>query len=196
MALGDQMPFTSWLFLCVCGGGWILVPQQRRQWHPTPVLLPGKSHGQRSLESYSSWDHKESDMTEQLSFAVVVVQSPSRVQLFNTHKQIQVPNRKPLYPQHILCSWEPWGLTCTLESACRILIPRPFLQSGDFSSTVWELVPSRYDQRILLVCNGGYFTGSSSQGCDQVREMYMTQRRPELRSELHRFHWYTTQSKQ
>ena len=107
-----------------------------------------------------------------------------------------MPNRKPLYPQHILCSWEPWGLTCTLESACRILRPRPFLQSGDFSSTVCELVPSRYDQRIILVCNGGFFTGSSSQGCNQVREMYLTQRRPELRSKLHGFHWYTTQSKQ
>ena len=38
------------------------------QWHPTPVLLPGKSHGRRSLVGYSPWDHKESDMTEQLHF--------------------------------------------------------------------------------------------------------------------------------
>ena len=29
----------------------------RRQWHPTPVLLPGKSHGQRSLVGCSSWGH-------------------------------------------------------------------------------------------------------------------------------------------
>ena len=29
-----------------------------------PVLLPGKSHGQRSLGGYSPWGHKESDMTE------------------------------------------------------------------------------------------------------------------------------------
>jgi len=27
----------------------------RRQWHPTPVLLPGKSHGWRSLVGYSPW---------------------------------------------------------------------------------------------------------------------------------------------
>ena len=40
----------------------------RRQWHPTPVLLPGKSHGQRSLVSCSPWGHKESDTTEQLHF--------------------------------------------------------------------------------------------------------------------------------
>ena len=32
-----------------------------------PVLLPGKFHGQRSLEGYSSWGHKESDTTERLS---------------------------------------------------------------------------------------------------------------------------------
>ena len=39
----------------------------RRQWHPTPVLLPGKSHGWRSLVGYSLWVHKESDMTERLT---------------------------------------------------------------------------------------------------------------------------------
>ena len=43
---------------------------QRRQWHPTPVLLPGKSHGQRSLVCYSPWGREESDTTEQLHFHV------------------------------------------------------------------------------------------------------------------------------
>ena len=33
-----------------------------------PVLLPGKSHGQRSLVGYSPWGRKESDTTEQLHF--------------------------------------------------------------------------------------------------------------------------------
>ena len=36
----------------------------RRKWQPTPVFLPGESHGQRSLGGYSLWGHKESDMTE------------------------------------------------------------------------------------------------------------------------------------
>ena len=40
----------------------------RRQWHPTPILLPGKSHGQRSLVGCSPWGHEESDTTEQLHF--------------------------------------------------------------------------------------------------------------------------------
>ena len=36
-----------------------------RKWQPTPVFLPGKLHGQRSLAGYSLWGHKESDTTEQ-----------------------------------------------------------------------------------------------------------------------------------
>ena len=39
----------------------------RRKWQPTPVLLPGKSHGQRSLAGYIPWGHKELEMTEGLS---------------------------------------------------------------------------------------------------------------------------------
>ena len=35
-----------------------------KKWQPTPVFLPGKSHGQRSLVGNSPWGHKESDMTE------------------------------------------------------------------------------------------------------------------------------------
>ena len=36
----------------------------RRAWQPTPVFLPGESHGQRSLVGYSPRGHKELDMTE------------------------------------------------------------------------------------------------------------------------------------
>ena len=38
-----------------------------RKWPPTPVPLPGNSHGQRSLAISSPWCHKELDMTEQLN---------------------------------------------------------------------------------------------------------------------------------
>ena len=40
----------------------------RRNWQPTPVFLPGKAHGWRSLVDYSPWSRKESDMTELLHF--------------------------------------------------------------------------------------------------------------------------------
>ena len=38
---------------------------------PTPVLLPGKFHGQRSLVGYSPWGRKESDTTERLHFPLM-----------------------------------------------------------------------------------------------------------------------------
>ena len=41
---------------------------RRRQWQPTPVLLPGKSHGWRSLVGCSPWGRQESDTTERLHF--------------------------------------------------------------------------------------------------------------------------------
>ena len=40
----------------------------RRKWQPTPVLLPGESHGGRSLVGYSPWGRKELDTTERLHF--------------------------------------------------------------------------------------------------------------------------------
>ena len=41
---------------------------RRRQWHLTPVLLPGESHGRRSLEGCSPWGRWGSDTTERLHF--------------------------------------------------------------------------------------------------------------------------------
>ena len=72
------------IFYNSCIGRWVLYPLshrespiryligisilQRRQWHPTPVLLPGKSHGRRSLVGCSPGGHEELDMTERLYF--------------------------------------------------------------------------------------------------------------------------------
>ena len=47
---------------------WIREVPWGRKWQPTPGLLLGKSHGQRSLVGYSPWGRKESDMTEWLNF--------------------------------------------------------------------------------------------------------------------------------
>ena len=46
---------------------WVRKMHWRRKWQPTPVFLPGKLHGQRSLEVYSPRGHKESDTSERLS---------------------------------------------------------------------------------------------------------------------------------
>ena len=47
---------------------WVGKIPWRRKWQLTPVLLPGKSHGQRSLVGYSPWGRKESDTIERFHF--------------------------------------------------------------------------------------------------------------------------------
>ena len=60
----------------------------RRAWRPTPVFLPGESHGQRRLAGYSPWGCKQLDMTEatehacMASFVVVKLESLIRSHLF------------------------------------------------------------------------------------------------------------------
>ena len=46
---------------------WVRKMSGRREELPTPVFLPGVFHGQRSLEGYSPWGHRESDMTKPLT---------------------------------------------------------------------------------------------------------------------------------
>ena len=43
---------------------WVRKIHWRRAWQTTPVFLPEESHGQRSLAGYSTWGHKELDITE------------------------------------------------------------------------------------------------------------------------------------
>ena len=64
-----------WYRICLqCGSSrfdpWVGKIPWRRKWLPTPVFLPGESHGQRRLVGYSPWGCKELDTTEQLTFSL------------------------------------------------------------------------------------------------------------------------------
>ena len=83
-ALGSSGPSGSWLgvLLSVLHGHFdapsspyappdiysVYMPTWRGQWHPTPVLLPGKSRERRSLVGCSPWVHEELNMTERPHF--------------------------------------------------------------------------------------------------------------------------------
>ena len=61
----SRTQLSDWTELYCCLA---LKASWRRQWHPTPVLLPGKTHGWRSLLGCSPWGGKESDTTKRLHF--------------------------------------------------------------------------------------------------------------------------------
>ena len=52
---------------------WVRKIHWSRKWQPTPVFLPGKPHGQRSLEVYSPWGCKELDIIEWLNNPTIII---------------------------------------------------------------------------------------------------------------------------
>ena len=69
----------------------------RRKWHPTLVLLPGKSHGRRSLVGYSPWGHKQLGTIE-------------------AHFHFQAYKRNIFHPWTLKCKWM-WSRSVVSDSA-------------------------------------------------------------------------------
>ena len=64
---------------------WVSETPWRRKWQPTPVFLPGESHGQRSLRGYSPWSHKNLDTTEHACTHVQLSIPPLYMRTTDTH---------------------------------------------------------------------------------------------------------------
>ena len=75
-----------------------------RKWQSTPVLLPGKSHGQRSLGSYSPWGRKELDTTERLYFLTVIKTEKQKAQK-QKHRPMEQDRKPGNKPMHL---WVPY----------------------------------------------------------------------------------------
>ena len=92
---------------------WVRKIPWRRKWHPTPVLLPGKSHGQRSLAGYRPWSHKESDITEQLNLRTSTQDSTwnsfnefyLKFVVFREHETCQREGMQFLKTKAIICDY-------------------------------------------------------------------------------------------
>ena len=74
----------------------------RRKWQPTPVFLPGKSHGQRSLAGYSPWGRKESDTTERANNLVFSWAGPEARCAQANASVLTPPRHLPSPPPHVL----------------------------------------------------------------------------------------------
>ena len=86
---------------CFCRGhkrygfnAWVGKTPWRRAWQPTPVILAGKSHGQRNLAGWSQWGHKESDTTEETQ------QRAHRVSFRGAHWSLKSPGTLQNGSQH------------------------------------------------------------------------------------------------
>ena len=73
---------------------WVRKIPWRREWQPTPVFLPGGSHGQTSLVGYSPWGCKELDKTEQLTHTRK-----------HTHTQQNIPSKLEIWKCEVFLRW-------------------------------------------------------------------------------------------
>ena len=85
---------------------WVRKIPWRMKWQPTPVLLPGKSHGQRSLVGYSPWGRKESDTTGRLHFTSLLY-----IYIFICIFENENASNKSILPTYNLMSSE--ATTCS-----------------------------------------------------------------------------------
>ena len=100
----------------------------KRKWQPTPVVLPGQSHGQRSMVGYSLWGRKESDTTERLHFHFL--------QLTKTlfHFEISKTLRNSMFHHLSVLMQQPSFLICT-HSKLKVPLKTP----STVSSPYWSL---------------------------------------------------------
>ena len=115
------------LSICFLMGTW------RRKWQPTPVFLPGESHGRRSLVDYSPWGHKEWDTTERLHFTLDYFWFLTGLQglclpIFKTEERAQSQQQRHQW-------FHKWGI---LPVWRKVLEPHSTMYCGWQGKTWWQ----------------------------------------------------------
>ena len=90
---------------------WVRKIPWKRKWQPTPVFLPGKSHGQRSLVDYSPRGLKELDMTERLTHTHAFINSRTKLPVLSRY------NFSPSPIASRLCCFVS-GIGCLQKTLC------------------------------------------------------------------------------
>ena len=88
-------------------------PGEGHAWQPTPVVLPGKPHGQRSLVGYSQWGREELDTTERLMLLPLFKQS-----VHTGCQRLSVEKATEKLTSNFLLFWLPWVFVAMQGSVC------------------------------------------------------------------------------
>ena len=141
----------------------------RRKWQPTPVFLPGKSHGQRILVGYNPWDRKRIvlDLVSEQHVYVWSVQRGSakrnrivqslRMLFFVcclvTKPCLTLLQPRGLYPSKLLCPWD--FPRKNIGVGCHFLLQRIFLTQGLNPHLLhWQVDSLPLVTREALGCHG------------------------------------------
>ena len=133
----------------------------RREWQPTPVFLPGESHGQRSLANYSPRGHKESDTTERLSHTYAHTYTHTYMRTHTrtyTHMWIILKNHSNAFFQNQIPS-SPCQHFLSLQSM--VLQSNTVNNNLHLNDTCWK-VPSLWVSEHRVGVRGGWEMDSSS----------------------------------
>ena len=118
----------------------------RREWLPTPVFLPGESHGQRSLVGYSLWSHRELDTTERLTLSalwMLILKCVCPVATVSAADLPSPPVGARMAPSYSGSIWVPLGfLSASFQDAENIVTMHLWVYAQSFRATeeanVWK----------------------------------------------------------
>ena len=116
----------------------------RKRWHPTPVLLPGKFHGRRSLVGCGPWDHKQLDMTEQLHFVLWCILSFLEGVVLRCHPHLYHSHTLPLSCFIFFITLNPLSTIPALDS-CMVFLSwqeNKLQRNRKFFSFIYFCIPS------------------------------------------------------
>ena len=154
--------FSPWVRKILC----------RRKWQPTPVFLPGKSHGQRSLVGYSPWSQKSLTRLSDLTTTAALVMKVSKTRMRQFYLRlchiewncVKLPEENPHEKSTETVPWahrDSHQLLCEEEPEMRFTVhPFGLLQGAleikptDFP--YWNVCPISFKQIFLSFCSPNF----------------------------------------
>ena len=129
---------------------WIRKIPWSREWQRSPVFFPWESYGQRNLEGYGPWDHKELDTTEQLCTHTIHLLSPplqdtevaSNFSLWSKqcgHTWTYLIKLVKIFLYHEFIKWKVWGKILVYFKCSQILQNCPPKELCPFKDPWWHM---------------------------------------------------------